>query len=301
MSEALPTGTVVSDTPPTTRPLAAAAGLLRQDPAAFLGLVAILVLAAIAIFAPWLAPHDPTAQSVARALEGPSADYWLGTDDYGRDLLSRIIFGARPALLVGVCSVLVSMAIGVPLGMIAGFRLGWIDQVTGWLVDIMLSLPSLLLALMVVTLLGSSSTVLILAIGISHVPIFLRLARSSTMVLRNHEFINLARSFGATNFFIIRRHILPNVLGPIITMATLSIAGAIREEASLSFLGLGIQPPEPSWGNLIRDGVANFLEAPGLAVIPGAVLTIAVLAFNLVGDSLRDLLDPRNLTTPDKK
>ncbi len=297
MSEATVAQPVVA---PAAPPRAALA-LLRRDKPAAIGAAVILAFVLVALLAPWIAPYNPTTQDVARALEPPGADHWLGTDEFGRDLLSRIIFGTRPALLVGVLSVLVSVGIGLPIGMLAGYRLGWIDRVTGWLVDTMLALPALLLALMVVALLGASTTVLVLAIGIAHVPIFVRLARGSTLVVRNLDYVAQARTFGASDLRILFRHILPNIAGPLIIMATLSIAGAIREEASLSFLGLGIQPPAPSWGNLIRDGVANVLEAPLLAVLPGAALTLAVLAFNMVGDSLRDLLDPRDLAGSDSK
>jgi len=275
--------------------LSAALGLLRRDKPAAVGALVILLFAVVALLAPLIAPYDPTAQDVARALEEPGTEHWLGTDEFGRDMLSRIIFGTRPALLVGVLSVCVSVAIGLPIGMLAGYRLGWMDRVVGWLVDTMLALPALLLALMVVALLGASTAVLVIAIGVAHVPIFVRLARGSTLVVRNLDYVAQARTFGASDLHILFRHILPNIAGPLIIMATLSIAGAIREEASLSFLGLGIQPPAPSWGNLIRDGVAQVLEAPLLAILPGAALTLAVLAFNLVGDSLRDLLDPRDL------
>jgi len=289
-----PVGAAGGEAPPA--PLHALLDALRADPGAAAGAAVILVFAVLALLAPWVAPYDPTAQNIARAMQGPSADYLLGTDEFGRDLLSRIIHGARPALLVGVLSVAVSVAIGVPIGMLAGYHLGWVDRVVGWAVDIMLALPSLLLALMIVALLGASTGVLVVAIGVSHVPIFVRLARGSTLVVRGLEYVALARSFGASDLHILRRHVLPNIVGPLIIMATLSIAGAIREEASLSFLGLGVQAPRPSWGNLIRDGVANVLEAPLLAILPGIALTLAVLAFNMVGDALRDMLDPRDLT-----
>ncbi|WP_372624191.1 ABC transporter permease [Falsiroseomonas sp.] len=294
-----PVAEAAAETPPSIG--AALLRTLRRDPAAAIGSGFIVLFALVALLAPWIAPYDPTAQHIIRASEPPSAAFWLGTDEFGRDLLSRIIHGARPALLIGVLSVCVSIAIGVPIGMLAGYHLGWVDRAVGWVVDIMLALPSLLLALMVVALLGASTLVLVLAIGISHVPIFVRLARGSTLVVRNLEYVSQARSFGASDLHILRRHVLPNILGPLIIMATLSIAGAIREEASLSFLGLGVQPPHPSWGNLIRDGVANILDAPHLAILPGIALTLAVLAFNMVGDSLRDMLDPRDLTASDAK
>lgn len=266
-----------------------------------IGGLIILAFVVIALFVPWIAPFEPTEQHILDSLQPPSATYWLGTDEYGRDLFSRALYGTRPALLVGVLSVLVSIGIGVPIGLVAGYRMGWIDRAVGWMMDIMLSFPSLLLALMIVTLLGAGVTNLVVAIGIAHVPIFVRLTRSSAMVVRNHEFVVASRSFGATDARILRRHMLPNVLGPIIVMSTLSIAGAIREEASLSFLGMGIQPPNASWGNLIRDGIGFILEAPWMAVAPGLALTLSVLAFNMIGDSLRDMLDPRDIAATTEK
>jgi ABC-type dipeptide/oligopeptide/nickel transport system permease subunit len=269
--------------------------LLLRDKTALFGIFFIAVFVLIAVAAPVLAPFPPTEQSIVNALRPPNEVYWLGTDEFGRDILSRVIYGTRPALLVGILSVAVSMAIGVPLGMLSGFRMGWVDRAVSATVDIMLSFPPLLFALMIVTLLGSGVYIVILAIGIAHVPIFIRLARSATMVVKQLDFISASRTFGASDLHILARHVLPNIIGPIIIMGTLSIAGAIREEASLSFLGLGIQPPAPSWGNIIRDGIADILEAPWMAIVPGIFLTVSVLAFNMVGDSLRDMLDPRDL------
>ena len=276
--------------------LMVAIGLLPHDRGALVGLVILALFVLAAAFAPLLAPYDPLAQRIGHGFLDPGPGHWLGTDEYGRDLASRIIYGARPALVIGVLSVLVSITIGVPVGMLAGYHMGLVDRVVGTIVDIMLALPSLLLALMIVALLGASTGTLVAAIGIAHVPIFIRLARGSTLVVRQLDYVSQARTFGAGTVHILFRHILPNISGPLIIMATLSIAGAVREEASLSFLGLGVQPPYPSWGNLIRDGVANVLTAPLLAVLPGAALTLAVLAFNLIGDALRDMLDPRDLT-----
>lgn len=270
--------------------------LLLSDRGACAGLILIAAVALIALLAPFIA-GDPTAQSIAHALQSPSAQHWFGTDEFGRDVYSRVIYGARPALFVGLLSVLVSLAIGVPLGMLAGFRGGWFDTAVSGTVDVMLSFPALLLALMIVALVGSSLTVLVLAIGVAHVPIFVRLARSSTLLIRELDYVAASRSFGAGERHILLRHIFPNILGPLIVMATLSIGGAIREEAALSFLGLGVQPPNPSWGNLIRDGVTTILEAPWLALIPGLCLTVSVLAFNILGDAVRDVLDPRDLAS----
>jgi ABC-type dipeptide/oligopeptide/nickel transport system permease subunit len=270
--------------------------MLVADRGALTGLIIIGLIVLIALIAPWIA-NDPTGQSIVNALKAPSGQYWFGTDEFGRDIFSRVIYGTRPALLVGLLSVLVSVAIGVPLGMIAGLRGGWIDTGVSSAVDTMLSFPPLLLALMVVTLVGSSTPVLVMAIGIAHVPIFVRLARSSTLLIRELDYVAASRSFGGRDLHILAQHVFPNIVGPIIVMATLSIAGAIREEAALSFLGLGVQPPNPSWGNLIRDGVTTILEAPWLALIPGLCLTVSVLAFNILGDSVRDLLDPRDLAS----
>jgi len=270
--------------------------MLVADRGALTGLIIIGLVVLIAALAPWIA-QDPTQQSIINALKPPSAEHWFGTDEFGRDVFSRTIYGARPALMVGLLSVLVSVAIGVPLGMIAGLRGGWADTGISAIVDIMLSFPPLLLALMVVTLVGSGLPVLIVAIGLAHVPIFVRLARSSTLLIRELDYVAASRTFGGRDLHILFRHVLPNIVGPIIVMATLSIAGAIREEAALSFLGLGVQPPNPSWGNLIRDGVTTILEAPWLALIPGLCLTVSVLAFNILGDSVRDLLDPRDLAS----
>lgn len=269
--------------------------LLLRDKTALFGIFFIAIFVLIAVAAPALAPFPPTEQSIVNALRPPNEVFWLGTDEFGRDILSRVLYGTRPALLVGILSVAVSMAIGVPLGMLSGFRMGWVDRAVTATVDIMLSFPPLLFALMIVTLLGSGVFIVILAIGIAHVPIFIRLARSATMVVKQLDFISASRTFGASDLHILIRHVLPNIIGPIIIMGTLSIAGAIREEAALSFLGLGIQPPAPSWGNIIRDGIAAILEAPWIAIVPGIFLTVSVLAFNMVGDSLRDMLDPRDL------
>jgi ABC-type dipeptide/oligopeptide/nickel transport system permease subunit len=270
--------------------------ILRADRTAFIGFFIIVGLVVVAVLAPWIAPYDYTDQHILSAFKGPSQEFLLGTDEFGRDLLSRIIWGTRPALIVGVLSVLVSIGIGVPIGVVAGYKLGWIDRVVTWVVDIMLSFPSLLLGLMIVTLLGQGIDKVIVAIGISHVAQYIRLARGPTLALRNHDFVRATRALGAGDVRITFNHILPNIVGPIIIMGTLSIAGAIRMEASLSFLGLGIQPPTPSWGNMIREGVANILQSPWMALFPGLVLTFTVLAYNMVGDSLRDMFDPRIVT-----
>ncbi len=270
---------------------------LRADPPALIAAIFILALVFVAVFAPWVAPYDPLTQNITNAFSPPSAQHWFGTDEYGRDLLSRLIYGARPALIVGVFSVVLAMLIGVPIGMMAGLLLGRFDRIVGWAVDILLAFPPLLMALLIVTLLGTSLPMLVLAISISSIPMFIRLARGSTLVIKNFDFVHMARSYGASNVRIISYHVLPNIVGPIIVIGTLSIAGAVREEASLSFLGMGVLPPAASWGNLIRDGINNLFDAPSLSILPGAILTLTVLAFNMLGDTLRDILDPRGITT----
>jgi peptide/nickel transport system permease protein len=269
--------------------------ILLNDPGARIALLAVLALVLVALLAPVLAPFDPTAQHVADALQPPGSAYWFGTDEFGRDVFSRMVHGTRPALLVGLCSVALAVCVGTPIGLAAGFLGGWLDTAVSGVVDVLLSFPSLLLAMMVVTLAGSGLDMVVLAIALSQVPIFVRLARSSAMVLRELDYVAASRSFGAGRLYVLRRHILPNSIGPIVVMATLGIAGAIREEAGLSFLGLGVQPPAPSWGNLIYTGVANILDAPWLALLPGMLLTMSVLAFNILGDSVRDILDPRDI------
>lgn len=270
---------------------------LRSDKPALIAAIFILGLVLVAVFAPWVAPHDPLSQNIINSFSPPSAEHWLGTDEYGRDMLSRLIYGARPALLVGVLSVVFAMAIGVPIGMLSGLLMGRFDRAVSWGVDILLAFPPLLMALMIVTLLGSSMPMLVLAISVSSIPMFIRLARGSTLVVKNFDFVHMARTYGASNVRIISYHVLPNVIGPIIVIGTLSIAGAVREEASLSFLGMGVLPPAPSWGNLIRDGINNIFDAPSLSILPGAILTLTVLAFNMLGDTLRDVLDPRGMTS----
>jgi peptide/nickel transport system permease protein len=279
-----------------TSPLREIWRILKADRTALIGFFIIVMLVIVAVLAPWIAPYDYTEQHILQSFKGPNREFLMGTDEFGRDLLSRIIWGTRPALIVGVLSVLVSIVIGVPIGVVAGYKLGWIDRMVTWLVDILLSFPSLLLGLMIVTLLGQGIYKVIIAIGISHVAQYIRLARGPTLALRNHDFIRATRALGAGDIRITFSHILPNIIGPIIIMGTLSIAGAIRMEASLSFLGLGIQPPTPSWGNMIREGVANILQSPWMALFPGLALTFSVLAYNMVGDYLRDMFDPRILT-----
>ena len=252
----------------------------------------IAALALVAILAPVIAPYDPVAQSLASANLDPSRAHWLGTDQFGRDILSRIIFGTRTSLLLGLISPLVAGLCGTLLGAAAGYFGGIADRLIGRLTDLLLAFPALLIGIMVAAALGPGFWELVAALAISFAPRFVRIARSSTQTIRAEPYIEAAVATGLGHTRIVLRHILPNIAGPIIVMLTLWVATAIRLEATLSFLGLGTQPPRPSWGNIVRDGLDNLFGSPWPIVSAGAAITVTALAFSLVGDALRDVLDP---------
>jgi len=260
---------------------------------ALIGLALVLVLLLTATLAPWLALHDPTRQSLIEKRARPGAKYWLGADEFGRDILSRVIYGSRVALLVGVLSVLIALVGGLVLGTAAGFTGGWLDSVVMRLVEILLAFPYLLLALAIVAMLGPGVLNTTLAVGIWGVPAVTRMVRGSVLTLRETEYVGAARALGAPPPAVLRRHVLPNVLPGLVVYATLFMANAILLEAALSFLGLGVQPPTASWGLMVSTGRDVLLVAPHVATVPGVAIMVAVLAFNLVGDGLRDALDPR--------
>ncbi|MCO5214838.1 MAG: ABC transporter permease [Thermomicrobiales bacterium] len=264
-----------------------------RNKAAVVGAVMIVFLVIMAVFAPWIAPYDPLVQSTINKFQGPSSAHWLGTDDYGRDVLSRIIWGTRVALQVGIFSVIIGAVIGITLGVTAGYFGGVIDNVLMRIVDIMLSFPDLITGLLVMAVLGAGKTKLIIAIGLTVAPRFARIAYGPVLGLKETEYIEAARAIGQSTPKIINRHILPNIAGEMIVLGSLWTASAIRLEASLSFIGLGVPPPTPTWGQMIRDGAVRLSDLPLLSLAPGAALLIAVFAFNLVGDGLRDVLDPR--------
>lgn len=265
----------------------------RKDKMAATGIVVVILLTLTAVFAPFLAPYDPAQQHIVHRLKGPSEQFKMGTDEFGRDVLSRLIYGSRASLIVGISSVLLAGVVGTIIGGISGYIGGTFDQLISSLVNIFMSFPSLLLGLMVVIVLGPGMLNVIVAIALSLLPNFIRLARAPVLALREREFILAGRALGLSPARIIFKHVLPNILGPISVMSTLWIATAIRTEASLSFLGLGVQPPTPSWGNMIKSGVNNILSNPWLAVYSGLAITVTVLAFNVIGDGLRDALDPK--------
>jgi peptide/nickel transport system permease protein len=261
-----------------------------------IGIVLIVVMVVVALMAPLIAPFSPSAQAPAHVLQGLGADdgrYILGTDDYGRDLFSRIIWGTRVSLKVGLAAVIVGFLVGVPLGIMAGFMGGQMEATVMRLMDMLLAFPTLLLALVIVTALGGSLINEIVAIGIALMPNFVRLARSLTLTIKENDYIVAARALGGSQLRVMLRHVFPNAASTLLVIATLYIASAIRAEASLSFLGLGIPPPEPSWGNILSEGRQYIRCCPWLTTFSGLSIMMAVLAFNIVGDALRDLLDPR--------
>ncbi len=268
-------------------------GRLLRGHLAKVGLAVIVALVVAAALAPWLAPYDPTEQALDRMLQSPGRPYLLGTDDLGRDILSRLLYGARVSLLVGVLSVGISLVVGVSLGLVAGYRGGWVDEVTMRVMDGLLAFPALVLALAITAALGPSLRNAMIAIGVVGIPGFARLVRGQVLSLRAQEYVEAARAAGLGDGRIILRHILPGTLAPIIVHASLRVAFAVLAEAGLSFLGLGTQPPTPSWGAMLNVGREYLEMAPWLSVAPGAAIFVTTLSFNFLGDGLRDALDPR--------
>jgi peptide/nickel transport system permease protein len=274
-------------------PAALAVGRFLRRPAAVGGLVVIVLFVAAAALAPLIVPYDPVATSWSAIRKAPSALHWMGTDEIGRDVLSRVVFGARASLVAGVVSVLIAAGIGVPAGLLAGFAGGWIDSVLSRVVDAMLACPFLILAIALAAFLGPDLTNAMIAIGVSTAPRFMRVARAATLEVGGLDYVQAAWSAGASAWRVAVRHVAPNIVPPVLVQATLSLAAAIIAEASLSFLGLGQQPPAPSWGSMLNAAQRFLYQAPWLAVFPGVAIFLCVLSFNLVGDGLRDALDPR--------
>ncbi|MGN8772314.1 nickel transporter permease [Paenibacillus barengoltzii] len=265
----------------------------RKNKIAMAGLIMIVFFILIAILAPVIAPYEFDKQVLRDRLKPPSSSHWFGTDDLGRDLFTRVLYGARISLWVGTFSVVGSIILGTILGILAGFYGKWIDMVISRLFDILLAFPSILLAIAIVAILGPSLQNALLAIAIVNIPTYGRLVRAKVLSLKNEEYITAARAIGMKNSAILLRHILPNSLTPIIVQGTLGIATAIIEAAALGFLGLGAQPPTPEWGKMLSDSRQLIATAPWTVVFPGISIMLTVLAFNLMGDGLRDALDPR--------
>jgi peptide/nickel transport system permease protein len=258
-----------------------------------LGLAIIVLFVALAVLAPLLTPYDPIVQSWISVRKAPSALHWFGTDDVGRDILVRVMFGARASLMAGVISVGIALTIGVPLGLTAGYIGGFTDALISRITDAMLACPFLILAIALAAFLGPSLGNAMIAIGVTTTPIFVRLTRGQVMTVKFEEYVEAARAVGNPRWRIALVHILPNILPALLVQATLSIAAAIIAEASLSFLGLGQQPPAPSWGSMLNSAQRFLVNEPWMAVWPGLAIFLSVLSFNLVGDGLRDALDPR--------
>ena len=295
-------------TPSTDRPLAASAALadarfrpprtkqawrvVVRNPIGTLGAVIVGLVILTALLAGLLAPYDPVSQ-LAPPLQPPGGAYPLGTDDFGRDVLSRVIHGARVSLWVGIISVGIALISGSILGLLAGYYGGWVDSLIMRLMDILFGLPAIVLAIAITSVLGPSLNSVLIAIGIVYAPQFSRVARAPTLSLRERDFVTAARAVGAGDLWLVRRHILPNMTAPIVVQATVAFSTAILTEATLSYLGLGTQPPTPSWGTMLNAGKQVLLLAPWNSIFPGLAIALTVLGFNLLGDGLRDALDPR--------
>jgi len=265
-----------------------------NNPLAAMGVVLVVIFVILALFGPWLAPYDPAAIHLPARLMPPSHVHWFGTDELGRDILSRIIYGARISMLVGVSVVAVSLGLGLIIGSIAGYYGGRIDRfVNVVLMNAFMSFPGILLAIAFVAFRGPGIFNLVIALALGGWVGYARLVRGQVLAAREKEFVEAARALGATDLHIIVRHILPNIIQPVIVQAAIGMAGAILAEATMSFLGLGVPPPTASWGTMLNDGRAHLFDAPHLVIVPAIAVMLAVLSFNFIGDALRDYLDPR--------
>ena len=269
------------------------ARFVRNYPATSIGVVLCVIVVAGAVFAPWLAPFDPNEQTIVDRFQPPSADYLLGTDSYGRDVLSRIMWGARVSLLVAVASIGSALVIGGAIGLVSGYVGGRVDLFIMQVMDVLLSFPSLILGLIVMALLGPELVNLVFAIALTAIAPFARIARAPVLSLKEQTFVEAGRALGFSHARILFVHVLPNVMSEVLVMGSLWMATAVRTEASLSFIGLGVKPPTATWGSMMREGFENILDAPWLAFWPGIAILILVLGLNMVGDGLRDATDPR--------
>jgi peptide/nickel transport system permease protein len=268
-------------------------GRLASNKMILVGGIIVTFYFFVALFAPLIAPHDPFAVNLTNKLQPPSWSHWMGTDDKGRDILSRIIYGSRLSLSVGVFSVVIGAFFGIILGVVSGYYGKFIDTVIMRIIDVLLAFPGILLALAIISALGPSLVNVMIAVGVFSIPTFARIVRGSTLTMRKTEFVDAVKALGASDFRIIFFHILPNILSPIIVQGTLRLATAILTAAGLSFLGMGAQPPSPEWGAMLSNG-RNFLwSAPHIATFPGLAIALIVIGFNLLGDGLRDAFDPR--------
>ena len=281
------------DTAKHRSPFAIAISSVFRNPLAIGGVCIVLILFLCIVLAPIISPHDPVKVNLSNKLISPNSEYWLGTDEFGRDILSRIIWGTRVSMSVAFLTVCVSMVLGVTMGLLSGYFVGWVDQLIMRVTDILLCFPILLMALALVAVLGPQLMNIMLAVGIALTPQYARIIRGTVLSLRDQHYVEASKGLGGSHFYVIVKHILPNSIPSIIVVATLNVATAILIESSLSFLGLGVQPPTPSWGAMIADGREWLLDAPWISTFSGVAIMITVLGFNLFGDALRDILDPR--------
>ena len=265
----------------------------RANPTSWIGALLIMAVVFSAIFAPWIWPIDPLEQNIVDRLVGPSAEHPFGTDTYGRDVLSRLLHAARISLVIGFLSIALALVLGSAIGIAAGYLGGWVDAMVTSLLDVLLCFPTLLLGLMVVAMLGPSIENLVVAIALTELAPFARVARAPTIALKGRDFIEAGRALGFSDLRLVVVHIIPNLLSEVVVVTSLWLATAIRTEASLSFIGLGVKPPTPTWGGMIREGFENILDAPWLAVAPGLAILVTVLGLNLLGDGMRDAIDPK--------
>jgi len=285
----------IAPRPPTPLAYFAAQTLkaFNTNKTSWIGLMVFVLVIALAIAAPWIAPYDPNDQNIMEKLRSPSVAHWLGTDSFGRDTLSRILYGARISLVIGIASTLLALVIGSAIGMFAGWYGGRADTVTMQAMDVLLAFPSLILGLILVAMLGPSTHNIIIAIALTSIPPFARIARAPTIAIKEREFVTAGRALGYSDTRIVTVHILPNILPEILVMASLWLANAIRTEASLAFVGLGVKPPTATWGGMIREGFENILDSYALALAPSIAILVVIFALNLLGDGLRDAIDPK--------
>jgi peptide/nickel transport system permease protein len=264
-----------------------------RTPGLAIGVVIVVVMIAAAVFAPWISPYDPDDQDVLLVLVGPESGHLLGTDAFGRDVLSRILWGARISLTVGFLSTAVGVAVGTAIGIVAGYYGGLVDRLVVAATDVLLSFPQLIMGLLLVAVLGASLTNLVIAIAVTAAPAFVRLARGSTMAMRERDFVDACRSLGFSDLRIMFLHVLPNILDELVVMASLWLAAAIRTESTLAFIGLSVPPPTATWGGIVREGFDNLLDGPWLAIFPSLAILAVMIGLNLIGDGLRDATDPK--------
>ncbi|HRJ68833.1 MAG TPA: ABC transporter permease [Beijerinckiaceae bacterium] len=279
--------------PERLRWLKATVSAFNANKTSWFGLVVFAIVVVLAVLAPWIAPHDPLEQNVFSKLRPPFETYYLGTDYFGRDILSRLLHGARISLVIGILATIVALVVGSMIGIVAGWYGGRLDIIVMQTMDMLLAFPALILGLILVAMLGPSIGNIVIAIAITSIPSFARIARAPTIAVKEREFIDAGRSLGFSDLRLMARHVLPNIFPEILVMGSLWLASAIRTEASLAFIGLGVKPPIPTWGGMIREGFENILESYWLVLAPSIAILVVVFALNILGDGLRDAIDPK--------